>query len=164
MKFPPVRALKRAEKLETWDSSPSSFRLQHVFDLQRPQPLASARLSVSFMQKHWSRDSDGACSRRRPAALAAAATFSYRPEISQDAPLWAPGPAANQFPTNNNDPLEEKHKAESSSLRPRFMSAFLCNERPLVFVSVPLGPAEKQGEVNCDGRAASPCSPPADGR
>ena len=52
------------------------------------------------------------------------------------------GPAANQFPTNNNDP-QRKIQNRKQLIKTCFISVFLYNERPLVFLSVHWGRLKK---------------------
>ena len=52
------------------------------------------------------------------------------------------GPAANQFPTNNNDP-QRKIQNRKQLIKTCFISVFLYNERPLVFLSVYWGRLKK---------------------
>lgn len=62
------------------------------------------------------------------------------------------GPAANQFPTNNNDP-QRKIQNRKQLIKTRFMSVFLYNERPLVFLSVHRGRLKKGAVRRERGRA-----------
>lgn len=79
------------------------------------------------------------CKHLNKAALAATTLLS--PRISQS-PHGGRGPAANQFPTNNNDPKREIQNRKQL-IKTCFMSVFLYNERPLVFLSVHRGRLKK---------------------
>lgn len=88
------------------------------------------------------------CKHLNKAALAA--TILLSPRISQSPHVC--GPAANQFPTNNNDP-QRKIQNRKQLIKTRFMSVFLYNERPLVFLSVHRGRLKK-GAVRREGGRA----------
>lgn len=98
---------------------------------------------------------------KHPNKAALAATTLLSPRISQSPPGCRR--AANQFPTNNSDP-QRKIQNRKQLIKTCFMSAFLYNERPLVFLPVHGGQLkkgaaerEKEGEPNCDRHSVSLC-------
>lgn len=135
------------EPSENWDLSPPSRVLEYILPtFHRHTPASKCKDKCTCIHTP--------CSFKHLNKAALAATTLLSPRTSHSP--HGCGPAANQFSTNNNDPLR-KIQNRKQLIKSCFMSVFLYNERPLVFLSIRWGHL-KEGAMERERRRAVPWS------